>query len=101
MIVFTARMGLELGLLPTFFSDADPRSAAEQLNVNYAHGGGWNPLPGWKMVSSKYKIIQYPGDPTLSPVAYAKLRDEELWLYDHDILCIIQKDGSFECGRVD
>ena len=89
-----------LGYLPTFFSEHDPRPAAVQLDENYKHGGGWNPLPGWKM-NPVTRRIQYPGDPSLTPIATTMLHDERLLFYDYAIFCIVQPDGSFECGRVD
>lgn len=88
-----------LGFLPGFLSEDDSRSASEQINENYAHGGGWSPLPGWKLLGD-YRI-QYPGDPVLEPLAKAKLRDEVIVFYDHDILGIFGPDGSFQASRVD
>lgn len=88
-----------LGFLPGFLSEHDPRPAREQINANYAHGGGWSPLPGWTKV--REYCIKYPGDPMLRPLAKTKLRDEVIVFYDHEILAIFQPDGSFEASRVD
>lgn len=88
-----------LGLLPDFFSTSDPRPAAEQLNENYSHGGGWSPMPKWTHLGDH--IIQYPGDPALAPLAMSRLRKETLILYRHSIFGIFQEDGTFEIGRVD
>lgn len=103
MITFHLQPGIttdHLGYLPSFFSEQDPRPAGVQLNENYAHGGGWNPLAGWRM-NPISRRIQYPGDPSLEPLAMAMVHNERLFFYDCAILCIVQPDGSFECGRVD
>ena len=91
--------GVDLGFLPELISDRDPRPAAKQLDETYAHGGGWDPLPGFKL-GPNYSL-KYPGDPPLRPLAMAKLRDEKLVFYHHSYLAVFQPDGSFEVSRVD
>lgn len=88
-----------LGFLPTFLSERDPRSAKEQFNANYAHGGGWHPLPGFKMLPSG--AIKYPGDPPLPAVAKGKLRNETILIYPYAWVAILQQDGSYEVARMD
>jgi hypothetical protein len=88
-----------LGLVPTFLSDDDPRSAREQIDTNYAHGGGWCPLPRFRMLPDGR--LSYPGDPPLTPLAETQLRDETIRFYDCSWLAIIQPDGSFEAARID
>jgi hypothetical protein len=90
-----------LGFIPSFLSEDDSRSAAQQIDSNYACGGGWHPLPDWKMIDKRRYIIKYPGDPALKPLAMTILREETILFYQHDVLCIVQKDGSFEAARVD
>ena len=91
-----------LGYLPGFLSENDPRSAREQLDANYQHGGGWNPLPGWKIVNPLTASIQYPGDPKLHPFAMAVLHGtEQIFFYRHAQVAIIRSDGSFEIARLD
>lgn len=87
-----------LGFIPEFLTEGAGK-AAEQFAVNYAHGGGWNPLQGWKHLG-KYKMY-YPGDPAMLPGAKAQLGDEVICVYDHAWVCIFQLDGSFEMGRMD
>lgn len=99
----------DLGLLPEFFSEADPRLAAKQLDEHYQHGGGWRPMSAWEVVKETRvgPAIQYPGDPMLVPLAYATLHQatglptEEIFVYNYDIIMIRQGDGSFEVARVD
>lgn len=91
------------GFLPELLSVNDPRPAAKQLQETYAHGGGWRPMKGWivRNPMSDAPVIEYPGDPAMSPVSEARLRDEKLFLYDYSWLLIIQSDGSYEIARVD
>lgn len=88
----------QLGYLPGFLSEDDPRPAREQLDSNYQHGGGWRPLPGWERNGW---IITYPGDPPLKPFALTHLRDETIVFYPHAQVMIVQPDGAFEVARMD
>ena len=89
----------DLGLLIDFLSADDPRSAREQLNDNYRHGGGWSPLPGWTMLPGG--AIKYPGDPVLFPLWEVPLRDELVLVYSYAWVAVVQKDGTFEIARID
>lgn len=88
-----------LGWIPTFLDADDPRSAKEQLDSNYQHGGGWHPMRGFAMGDGH--VIAYPGDPPLHPIAEAKLRDELILIYRHAWVAIVQKDGTHEVARMD
>ena len=90
-----------LGIVPMFFNTSDPRPAAQQVDANYQHGGGWEPLPHCKPVPEIPFAFSYPGDPVFVPVAVAKLRAEVIVLYQGSFLGIWQRDGSFEISRVD
>jgi hypothetical protein len=67
-----------LGYIPSFFSENDPRSAREQINENYQHGGGWRPLKGFKMLDNGIRFQDaYP-----LPLCFeAKLRNEIIRFY--------------------
>jgi hypothetical protein len=86
-----------LGLVPSFFSEDDPRPAREQIAARYI--SGWHPLPGF-ILSDDGSLI-YPGDPPLLPIAATTLRDEQITFYPHSWLAIVQPDGSLEVARVD
>lgn len=95
-----------LGFLPSFLSENDPRPAREQINENYAHGGGWHPFNGFTRTDDN--CLVYPGDGTVYapdefyyPLAEAQLRDEKLYFYEGEWLSIVQPDGSFEVSRMD
>jgi len=89
-----------LGYIPTFVFESDPRPAWEQFNERYVFGG-WNPmLPGgWQM--DQDNNLLYPGDPPLIPLASTMLRDEQIVVYAHSFVAIIQRDGSFSVARMD
>jgi hypothetical protein len=89
-----------LGFLPSFLDPDDPRSAAQQIDANYAFGG-WEPLPGCIAVPDPLFAWTYPGDPVFLPLAAAKLRHEVIAVYKGDFVGIWQRDGSFEISRVD
>jgi len=88
-----------LGLIPHFLHDTDARPAREQLDANYSHGGGWSPMPGFKMFPDK--SIQYPGDPPMQPIARMKLREETIYVYPYAWVAIVKPDGKFEISRMD
>src|SRR5262245_27921658 len=88
-----------LGLLPMMLSEDDPRPAREQFDQNYQHGGGWNPFDGFKLRDDNW--LTYPGDPPTMPVAWTRLRDELIVLYQHAWVAIIQPDRSYEVCRMD
>jgi hypothetical protein len=89
-----------LGFLPQLLDDGDPRSAKEQMNTNYAHGGGWNKFDGFTMSQDKMSL-RYPGDPPFKLIAVSQLHDEVLMFYEHDWLVIMQPDETWEAARVD
>lgn len=89
-----------LGLIPSFLSDNDPRSAHEQIDDRYAHGGGFHSMKGWDFNPTTHQL-RYPGDPPLSPVAFADLRAEKLYVYLSGWVCVVQPDGAFEVARID
>jgi len=46
-------------------------------------------------------IWQYPGDPDLYPLIEIARGDEMLYIYQHALIAILQKDGSLFCSRMD
>jgi hypothetical protein len=88
-----------LGFLPLMFSAADPRSAREQVDDNYAHGGGFRAFHGFTMLPNG--DLSYPGDPPARLLAETKLRDETIRLFEHAWVAIIQPDGTWEVCRMD
>jgi hypothetical protein len=49
----------------------------------------------------KEKTITYPEDPAYYPMAIAKFRDQEIIMYLHAWVLILNADGSFEVSRMD
>jgi len=89
----------DLGVLPSFLNDADPRPAKEQFDENYQHGGGWRSLPGFTM--DQLAALHYADDPPYEPIAAIRMRNETIYVYRHAFVCIRQKDGSFDVARMD
>lgn len=85
----------QLGFIPSFLSENDPRTAREQLDAHYR----WNPFSGFRL--SDNDMIQYPGDPPHYPLASAMLRHERILFYPHAWVMVMQPDRSFEICRMD
>jgi hypothetical protein len=100
VLLYPGMTAENLGYLPSFIDPADPRPAREQINERYAHGGGWYPVQGYKLLTDN-NSLHYPGDPPLHPVAFTSLRDEVIILYPHSWVAIVQPDKSYEVSRVD
>ena len=99
VVLLNGGMPDHVGMIPLWLDEEDPRPAREQLDAAYQHGGGWQPFKGFKMLRDH--SIEYPGDPSLKPLALMKLRDEVIAVYPHAWVMILQKDGSHEICRMD
>lgn len=93
-----------MGFIPQFVSSDDPRSAQEQINDNYRHGGGWCPLRGW-MFNPTDSTIQFSDeegtDPPYTPVAETRIHDQRLIVYRDAWVALVKDDGTFEVARMD
>lgn len=96
----------DLGEIPSFLNEADPRPAKEQFHDNYSHGGGWSPFSGF-VLSSDGMSIQYQAggahqvDDPLFAIFETKLRDERIVVFPYAWVMIQSKDGSYEISRMD
>lgn len=86
-----------LGFIPSFLSESDPGTAAEQFARNYV--SGWTPMGGFKLAANN--VLSYPGDPPMPPLAETRLRDELIVFYEYAFVAIIQPDRAFEVARMD
>ncbi len=93
------RPGVDLGYIPGFLSEDDPRPAREQINQHYAHGGGWRPFTGFTVSEDRMRLIG-EGDPDMKALAVGFLRNEKLIFYEYEWLAIFQDDGSVEIARI-
>lgn len=102
MTMFILKAGVHpdiLGFISEFILEEDHRPLKEQFNDRYI--GGWHPMRGFTMVDKETATIQYPGDPPMSPLAWARVGDEMFYLYMWSFVGIVQEDGSFEVARMD
>lgn len=90
-----------LGLIPSFLDDADDRSARQQLDANYGHGGGWRPMQGFTLRGNGNASLHYKGDPPLEWIAVTNLRDEVIHVFRYSWVMITQPNGSYEIARMD
>lgn len=88
-----------LGYIPYWLSEDNPKSAREQLDDGYRRFGGWQPFNGFKLEADNRLL--YPNDPPTIPLAQTKLRDELIVFYPHSWVAVIQPDRSFEVCRMD
>jgi hypothetical protein len=91
----------DLGFLWDILTPDDKRPVSEQLETNYAHGGGYNPFDGFKL-DRMTMSLKYPGDPAMKPSAMSLFGEEQVYFYpDGAWLLILQPDGKFVVTRVD
>jgi len=94
-----------LGAVPLFFPEGDDRPAAEQIDERYAHGGGWGPFGGWRLIPHTQPdhppALKYPGDSILKPLAWMRLPTETVIMYRSAIVLVLRDDGTFDVARMD
>lgn len=87
-----------VGLIPHFVDPDSQEPVARQFDRAYI--SGWRPLQGFKLNRANM-TLSYPGDPPMRPVAFAVLRDEEIYIYPYAWVLILQPSGAFEVSRMD
>lgn len=104
-LVWAERYPGAAGIVPSFLSLQDSRSAREQINENYAHGGGWREFVGFvaggEWEDPQNFTLNYPNDQPVRAKAYCKFREELVILFDYDWCAIVQRDGTCEVARLD
>ena len=96
-----------LGFIPLWLRLSDPRPIREQLHEHYAHGGGWRPFKGFKLVRPADNpdplswTLAYEGDPPVRAIGTALLRNERIVLFRHSWVAIVHPSGEFEVARMD
>lgn len=94
-----------VGHLPEFLNEDDNSPACKQLDRNYV--GGWHNFNDLNRRHGRFQLhvptmkLTYPGDPPMLPLAHAKFRNEDIYVYLHAWVLILQKDQSFEISRMD
>lgn len=91
-----------LGHLPDFLNAEDPRPAVAQLDSGYQFAGGWDPQHTARFrFNPQSETLHWPGDPVMTPLARARLREETILLFPHSWVLVYQPDGKFEVARMD
>lgn len=97
-----------LGLIPLWLSTENPASAVDQINANYAHGGGWRDFKGFfvnqldGLLDPLKWRLKYPGDPAYHPIGCARLRDEVVVMWPHSWATVHNlSTETFRCARID
>lgn len=92
-----------LGAIPHFIRESDERDVIDQIDDRYKHGGGWINMTvgkgGWELHEGN--SLKFPGDPKISPFAWTQFRGDRICFYDHAVVAVIRKDGSFRVARID
>lgn len=97
------------GLLPCIFDEEAPVTAREQIEVNYAHGGGFRSMLGdgdWQFnhnAAIGESTLKYPGDPIFREQSrcYLPVTQETLILFSAGLVVIVAADGSYDITRMD
>lgn len=91
-----------LGLIPMMMSADDPRTLKEQIEENYAHGGGWRSRGMEQFTFDPITALaKFPGDPPMRPMAQFVCRSEALYFYDYAIVAVVDVRGVAEFSRMD
>lgn len=91
-----------IGFVFDGLNETNPAKAVDQLDKSYQHGGGWHELPGFKLFErGEHKMLSYPGDPPMALIAYVKLRDELIMLFESSWVCVRQPNGDIAVARMD
>ena len=90
------------GFIPSLLDENDPRPAREQFN-RYKRGdgyGGWFNILGATFDRAKL-VLTLPSEKPMGAISALRFRDELLFLFDHNWVCIVQQSGSFEVAKMD
>lgn len=90
-----------LGLIPMLIT-ASGEPFKEQIQRNYAHGGGWSSAGFSRMTfDPATSAAKYPGDPAMEPLAKFEQEGETLFFYQHAIVAVVDAQGNAEFSRMD
>lgn len=93
------------GFIPSWLNESSKSGAVEQIDKNYSHGGGWRDFNGFTLKgeidSEVGPLLLYPGDPPTAAVCHWKVGDEQVVLFDHAWVAVVQPDGSHRIARID
>lgn len=96
-----------VGAIPTWVNPKDPTHLKDQINRNYAHGGGWHDFKGFKATITEdfFLQIKYPGDPAYLEVARGMVyRDglkkmDMIVMFKHSWVMVVE-DGAVDYSKM-
>jgi hypothetical protein len=95
----------DLGFLPGFLHESDERPVIEQLDAAYAHGGGFKPIEGFKLVYDGSHLddatLWYPGDEPLHLIGFTRCHGEVIGLFEAGFVAVVSADGTVVVARMD
>ena len=93
----------QLGMLSSLIYPAEV-SVKEQIEQNYAHGGGYVTTPGFTLElpnEGDTAQLLYPGDPPIAEISRCRIDEELVIVFDYAFVAIVQRGGAFEVARMD
>jgi hypothetical protein len=89
-ITWLIKSGVDLGFLPAFLNERDPRPAKEQINSAYQH---WNPLVGFKLMVSGTdpldSVLEHvQSEERMEALAMCRLGSEWVFLFEYEFVAI-------------
>ena len=94
-----------VGFLPEIFLEHDPRTAQEQANERYAHGGGWMSFEGFHLTNDTVNGtlgLKYPRDPVMRELSRTIFHNQYLVLFEGSWLGVIESNGTLsDVARID
>ena len=89
-----------LGFIPYWIDTQAEESFVDQIEANYAHGGGWHDFDGFIRMNDG--TLTYPEDPPLKPIAMVSNEREIMTLHHHSWVCVYNRaDKTFRVARID
>lgn len=99
-----------LGAIPLWIDAKSGETLQQQINRNYAHGGGWNTFQGFdvRLNEENMYCIKYPGDPEYREIARGYIaHGSEIQLvvfFRHSWVMIVKFEGDtpvYDIARID
>lgn len=81
-------------------TDADG-GAVEQINRNYAHGGGWSDFEGFTFDKQQMALLYNGDEPTYALAGAVFSQEEFVMVFEHGWVAVMNRNGSMRVARID